>query len=73
MDLQVFIFTWNTQTVRYNNDADFVSVLGNEIVNSDRNYDLVVIGLQEDAIRDSPLLNDGTSLIANALGLSTGA
>ena len=67
MDLQVFIFTWNTQTVRYNNDADFVSVLGNEIVNSDRNYDLVVIGLQEDAIRDSPLLNDGTSLIANAL------
>ncbi len=71
MDLQVFIFTWNTQTVRYNigdgPDADFVNVLSDKIINSDRNYDLVVIGLQEDAIRDSPLLADDSSIIVNSL------
>lgn len=67
MDLQIFIFTWNTQTVRYNVDdgpeADFVNVLGDKIINSERNYDLVVIGLQEDSIRDSPL----SSLIVDSI------
>jgi hypothetical protein len=71
MDLQVFIFTWNTQSVRYNigdgPDADFVNVLSDKIINSDRNYDLVVIGLQEDAIRDSLLLADDSSIIVNSL------
>nr|QBK87239.1 MAG: uncharacterized protein LCMAC201_01410 [Marseillevirus LCMAC201] len=69
MELQVFIFTWNTQTVRYNIDdgphADFVNILGDKIINS--NYDLVVIGLQEDSIRDSLLLSDRDSLIVDSI------
>ena len=71
MDLQVFVFTWNTQTVRYNVNngptADFVHVLSDRIISSEHNYDLVVIGLQEDAIRDSPLLADKDSLLGNGI------
>lgn len=67
MTLNIFILTWNTQSVRYNTKgnptADFIADLVTRI-GPDR--DLVVIALQEDATRDSPLL-DGESLIGHAL------
>ena len=69
MDLQVFILTWNTQTIRYNLDngpeADFVSILSDKIIKS--HSDLIIIGLQEDAIRDSPLLSEQNSLIVDSI------
>jgi hypothetical protein len=54
--MKLFVFSWNTQSVSYRNleSADFVPALGCKIRAVDP--DLVIIGLQEDAIRDSELL-----------------
>lgn len=57
---KIFIFTWNTQSVRYgvdgNPSADFINELSKKITNS--KCDLAAIGLQEDAIRDSTLIEE---------------
>ena len=60
----IFIFTWNTQTVRFADPAaqsdptlppaDFIDPLISLI--NEKNCDLVVIALQEDSIRDSPIV-----------------
>ena len=68
-ELRIFAITWNTQTVRYNlkgcPEADFIDELSNKI--KAINYHLVVIALQEDSIRDSPLLMASRSLIQEKL------
>lgn len=61
-----FVFSWNTQTVAYTaKTADFINSLCEKIVAS--NTDLVVIGLQEDSIRGSTLINNDTSLLVQGL------
>jgi hypothetical protein len=69
MNLSVFIFTWNTETVRYNIDngpqADFIDTFSTKVINA--NCDLVVVGLQEDSIKDSILLSDEDSLLVKSI------
>lgn len=65
--VKLFIFTWNTQTIRYKEDQtpDFVEALAKKILKE--KYDLVVLGLQEDSIRDSPLLAGEQNHFSTAL------
>lgn len=61
-----FTMSWNTQAVAYTQkNADFVARLCDKII--EYNTDLVAIGLQEDSIRGSNLINNETSLIVNGL------
>lgn len=69
MPLQICIFTWNTQTVRYGSvggpPTDFVCDLSEKIINSEGSVDIAVVGLQEDSIRDSPILTELTNNLAD--------
>lgn len=63
--MNIFIFTWNTQSVNYDETPSFISEIVDKITSS--NCELVVIGLQEDSIRDSHLLNNPESMFVKAL------
>lgn len=60
-ELKTYVFSWNTQTVRYNlpdcPQENFIDQICKGIIHSQHNYDLVAIAFQEDATRDSPLLD----------------
>ena len=65
MPVNIFVFSWNTQSVVYNNNAEFIASLCTKIIDS--NAHLVAIGLQEDAMRDSHLLDDDNSQLVTGL------
>jgi hypothetical protein len=60
-NLNIFIWTWNTQSISYNNSniyPDFLNELSSML-----NYDLLIIGLQEDNINNSTLQSKHQNLI----------
>jgi len=63
----LFIFSWNTQSNEYGTVVapDFLQELYTKIINS--NADILVIGLQEDCIRNSTLLNNRVSILCECL------
>ena len=63
--MNIFIFTWNTQSVGYTaSNAHFIEQLIQKI--TCKYHDLVIIGLQEDSMRDSDLL-DGEKIMVSKL------
>lgn len=63
--MNVFVFTWNTQSTQIDYDSIFVHALIEKIRESA--CDIVIIGLQEDSIRDSKLIGDDINLIRNEI------
>jgi len=56
--MNVYIFTWNTQSISYknsNNNVSFMKYISNKII--ENNCDIVIIALQEDSINDSDIID----------------
>lgn len=68
----IFIYSWNTQSAEYlNTDCKFIDKLADQIKNG--NYELAVIGLQEDAVNSGiidmlsvRLIKDDWSIVAES-------